>query len=125
MLIGIGTDIVSVARINRALKRWGERFKRRIFTEQEIKYCESRRNPSPHYAVRFSAKEAFYKALGPYQRSGIRWKEIEISRGLNGRPAIKVYGVMEKSLALSNFKNVLLTMTHDNDIASALVVIEG
>lgn len=125
MILGIGTDIVSVTRIERVLNKWGERFKRRIFTEREIQYCESKRNPAQHFAVRFSAKEAFYKALGQYQKSGIRWKEIEVIRGANGRPAIEVKGLMKNSLDESGCSRILLTMTHDNEIAEALVIIEG
>jgi len=125
MIIGIGMDIVSISRIDHALKKWGDRFKKRIFTDNEIRYCERKRNPAIHYAGRFSAKEAFYKALGRFQKSGIRWKEIEVVRGENGMPGIKVYGIMEVSLKQSKCENLVLTITHDNDIASAIVVLEG
>lgn len=125
MIIGIGTDIVSVNRIEKALNKWGKRFKRRIYTQNEITYCESKRYPAPHFAVRFCAKEAFYKALGRYQKSGIRWREIEVGRGVNGRPVLNVYGTMITSLETMNARNILLSLTHDDGIASAIVVIEG
>ncbi len=125
MVIGIGTDIVSVKRIEEALEKWGNRFKERIFTENEIRYCESRRYPATHFAVRFSAKEAFYKALGNYQKSGIRWREIEVIQGPNGRPTIQLHGLMKSSLEGVRNPRILLTMTHDNGIASSLVVMEG
>lgn len=117
-------DIVSIERIEKAIKRWGARFKNRIFTENEISYCESKRTPFPHFAARFSAKEAFYKALGVYQRSGMRWREIEVVRGENGRPSISVFGKMKESLILSKGRDIFLTMTHDNGIASSVVIIE-
>lgn len=125
MIIGIGTDITSINRIEKALNRWGWRFKNKIFTEREIEYCESKRFPAPHFAVRFSAKEAFYKALGRYQKSGIRWREIEVNRGESGRPILNVYGTMKASLELMNYHRILLSLTHDDGIASAIVVIEG
>lgn len=125
MIIGIGTDITSINRIEKALNRWGWRFKNKIFTEREMEYCESKRFPAPHFAVRFSAKEAFYKALGRYQKSGIRWREIEVNRGENGMPTLNVYGTMKASLELMNYHRILLSLTHDDGIASAIVVIEG
>ncbi len=125
MIIGIGTDIVSVKRIEKALNRWGARFKKRIYTQNEIIYCESKRFPAPHFAVRFSAKEAFYKALGRHQMSGIRWREIEVRRGENGMPTLNVFGIMKASLESMNYHRILLSLTHDDGIASAIVVIEG
>ncbi len=125
MVIGIGLDIVSIKRIEEAIEKWGNRFKERIFTEKEIRYCESKRYPAPHFAVRFSAKEAFYKALGNYQKSGIRWREIEVIRGPEGRPAIQLHGLMKGSLERVKNLRILLTMTHDNGIAASLVVMEG
>lgn len=125
MIIGIGTDLVSISRIDGTLKRWGWKFKERIFTEGEVQYCERKRYPAPHYAVRFAAKEAFYKALGRFQRSGIRWREVEVVRGANGRPALNILGMMKLSLDESNYRAIHLSMTHDAEIASAIVIIEG
>jgi len=124
MIIGMGIDTVSIYRINKALARWGVRFKNRIFTKSEIVYCDKKMDPAPHYASRFAAKEAFYKALGSLQRSGIRWKEIEVDRERGRAPSIRIHGIMEKSLVKNGRKRIFLSMSHDEIIASATVIIE-
>jgi holo-[acyl-carrier protein] synthase len=79
MIYGIGVDLVKIPRIAAALERFGDRFKNRIFTAQEISYCEARGHAANNYALRFAAKEAFSKALGVgLRRHGIRWREVEV-----------------------------------------------
>lgn len=68
MIVGIGTDIVEISRIKNAVAKWGERFLRKIFTENEISYCYKKKDPFPHLAVRFAAKEAVIKALSTEDR---------------------------------------------------------
>ncbi|HXG04069.1 MAG TPA: holo-ACP synthase, partial [Candidatus Binatia bacterium] len=77
---GIGVDLVHLPRLRQVVERWQERFLRRVFTDAELAYCRARRDPIPHLAARFAAKEAGLKALGTGLRLGIRWRELEVRR---------------------------------------------
>ena len=74
---GIGVDLAQIPRLRRVVERWNDRFLRRVFTEAEIAYCRRRRDPIPHLAARFAAKEATLKALGTGLRMGVNWRELE------------------------------------------------
>ena len=89
-IFGIGTDIVNIKRMDKTLKRHGDKFKNKIFSKKEIAYCENKKFPSSFYAKRFAAKEAFTKALGTGVRKGINFKDIEITNNSYGKPKIKV-----------------------------------
>ena len=80
MIVGVGTDLCRISRIERIVRRWEERFERRIFTAGEIGYCRERPHPEVHFAGRFAAKEAVFKALGTGLSRGVRWKEVEVIR---------------------------------------------
>jgi holo-[acyl-carrier protein] synthase len=87
MIVGIGVDIVEVARIARALEHYGERFLERVFTEEERRYCERfGSGRALHYAARFAAKEAFSKAIGTGMRGICRWRDIGVVNGVLGKP---------------------------------------
>ena len=93
MIFGIGVDLIKIPRIAAVLARFGDRFKNRVYTPQEISSCESRGHPVNCYALRFAAKEAFSKALGVgLRRHGIRWQEVEVVPFPTGRPDLKVNG---------------------------------
>lgn len=77
MIVGTGIDVIEITRVERALRRSGERFARRVFAGSEIRDCRSRRRSGPHFAVRFAAKEAVMKALGTGWGDGVRWVDIE------------------------------------------------
>src|SRR5712691_11423926 len=77
---GIGVDLVHLPRMREVIGRWQERFLRRVFTDDEIAYCRTRRDPVQHFAARFAAKEAALKALGTGLRLGINWRELEVQR---------------------------------------------
>jgi holo-[acyl-carrier-protein] synthase len=83
-VIGIGVDLTQMPRLRRVVARWDERFLQRVFTEQEIAYCRRRRDPIPHFAARFAAKEATLKALGTGLRMGVNWRELEVRRERGG-----------------------------------------
>src|SRR2546425_12535355 len=83
---GIGVDLVNIPRMRDVIDRWQDRFLQRVFTDQEIAYCRARRDPVPHFAARFAAKEAALKALGTGLRLGIRWRELEVRRGRGAGP---------------------------------------
>jgi len=91
-IFGIGTDIVNIKRMERSLKNNGDTFKKKIFSRDEIIYCERKKNPFPFYAKRFAAKEALSKALGTGIRKGINFKNIEITNDIYGKPSIKLKG---------------------------------
>src|SRR3989475_6151067 len=77
---GIGVDLVNIPRMRDVIDRWRDRFLQRVFTEAEIAYCRARRDPGPHFAARFAAKEAGLKALRTGLRLGVSWRELEVRR---------------------------------------------
>lgn len=88
MVKGIGNDIVAVSRIHASIQRHGDHFINKIFTPDEQLYCQRYRNPVPHFAGRFAAKEAVVKALGTGFRGGITWLDVAIHNDENGKPAV-------------------------------------
>ena len=114
MIVGIGIDIAEVGRIREAIERYGERFLRRIYTESEIQYCESKANRVERYAARFAAKEAGMKAIGTGWNHGVRWRDIEVARKPGGRPTLVLHGPAADwqllKLGATNF--VALTDSH-------------
>ena len=99
-IFGIGTDIINIKRINNSIKRGGDNFKKKIFSDREISYCERKKNPSAFYAKRFAAKEAFTKALGTGIGKGISLKDIEVFNDTTGKPNIKLKGVVNNFLKI-------------------------
>jgi len=124
MIHGIGVDVVEISRIRRALKRRGERFIRRIFTEEEASYCMRKSDPAPSFAVRFAAKEAFFKALGTGQRSGIRWREVGVTNDRSGRPSLHINRDRQALMDAEGIARVFLSLTHDGNAAVAHVILE-
>src|SRR5258707_4813339 len=92
MLIGTGVDLIEIERIAHSIERYGERFLRRIYTDQEIAYCTRKRSSAESFAARFAAKEAGAKALGTGISRGVSWKEFEVRRGDSGRPTLHLRG---------------------------------
>ena len=122
---GIGIDIVQVERIVRTLERFGQRFEARLFTESELEYCRRHKDPLPHMAARFAAKEAAFKAIGTGLAGGVGWKQAEVIQPGGRQPRLVFHGV-----ALERFESLgatasHLTLTHDGGFAVACVVIEG
>ncbi len=123
-IIGIGLDATDIPRIADTLERYGERFLRRVFTDEEIAYCKRRRNPAPHLAGRFAAKEAAMKALGTGHSRGVLWKDIEVVRG-GGPPRLQLYGGAARRADAMNVRGSLLTITHSETLALAQVMLLG
>jgi len=116
---GIGIDLVQIPRIRRVVERWQDRFLERVFTEEELAYCRARRDPVPHLAARFAAKEAGLKALGTGLRLGVRWRELEVRRERGQPPVLVLSG---RSRAIGEARGggrMLLTLTHDGEYACA------
>ncbi|HZQ69385.1 MAG TPA: holo-[acyl-carrier-protein] synthase [Terriglobales bacterium] len=125
MIVGTGVDIAEVPRIAQSIERFGERFIRRIFTEGEIRYCDSKANRVERYAARFAAKEAAMKALGTGWNHGVRWRDIEVVRKPGGRPTIVFHGVAAEFAARLRTTNIALSLTHTKDQAFAQVILES
>tara|TARA_B110001454_G_C12372725_1_gene289143 strand:+ start:69 stop:458 length:390 start_codon:yes stop_codon:yes gene_type:complete len=127
MIIGIGQDICNVERIESTIIKFGERFKKRIYSEREINKSESRRNSIDSYARRFAAKEAVSKALGTGFRKGVFYKDIEVINLKSGKPTIELKGgaLDQFRLITSNNKNasIEISLTDDKKLALAIVII--
>ncbi len=124
MIIGIGTDIVEVKRLKNAVERLGDRFIRRVFTENEIKYSEGKVSRFQHLAVRFGAKEALLKAMGTGLRDGILWHEIEIRNDDLGKPTIFCFGKCLEKLNELQVENIHVSLTHAEKYGVATVILE-
>jgi len=124
MIYGIGIDLVNVSRIEEALKRWGERFQKKVFTPGEIEYCLGKRNPGPNFAARFAAKEALVKALGIGIRRGVHWRDVEVQPGPLGKPVLKLRGRALELCRQERIEGVFVSLTHDGNYSGAVVVLE-
>ena len=125
MIVGTGIDIADVLRIAESIQRFGERFLRRVFTEGEIQYCESKANRVERYAARFAAKEAGMKALGTGWSRGVRWRDIEVFRQPGGRPSMRFHGKAAEFAVQLSTKNVSLSLSHTPEQAIAQVILEN
>ena len=126
MIIAVGVDVIEVARIKQAVDHpeWGERFRVRVYTPDEIAYCLERRRYAESFAARFAAKEAVMKALGRGFGDGIGWREIEVVRG-SGQPAIVLHGQARALAAALGISRWHLSLTHTARTATAYVIAEG
>jgi holo-[acyl-carrier protein] synthase len=123
--IGVGVDLVEVSRVAGIIANKGSRVFERLLTAAERAYCESRPDPATHVAVRLAAKEAVYKALqGSESARGIGWREIEVTRAPDGRPAVTLSGLAAARARELNVANVLLSLSHTHLAAVAVVVLE-
>jgi holo-[acyl-carrier protein] synthase len=125
MIVGTGIDIAEVPRIAQSLARFGDRFLHRVYTENEIRYCESKANRVERYAARFAAKEATMKALGTGWNHGVRWRDIEVLRQPGGRPTIAFHGKAAEVAAKLGAAHVALSISHTEEQAIAQVILEN
>ena len=123
-IIGLGFDATDIPRVAEVYERYGDRFLRRVFTEGEIAYCTRRRNPVPHLAGRFAAKEAAMKALGTGHSRGVLWKDIEVFRH-GGPPQLRLHGGAARRAEQMGVQRSLLTITHSDALAMAQVILQG
>src|SRR5438309_4768062 len=119
MTVTVGTDLIEIERIRRALSRH-ERFRERCFTAVERAYCDSRPNPAQSYAGRFAGKEAVGKALGFGVARAFAWREIEIAG--RPKPAVRLSGRLAERAAVLGVEAIDLSMTHSRDLAQAVAV---
>src|SRR2546425_11888518 len=125
MIVGSGIDIAEVPRIAQAIVRFGERFVRRVFTDGEIRYCDSKANRVERYAARFAAKEAAMKALGTGWNHVVRWRDCEVVRMPGGRPTMVFHGKAGEFAARLGVKNAALSLSHTAEQALAQVILEN
>lgn len=124
-LVGVGIDLVEVARVSRLLARKGDVALRRLLTDAEREYVLSRDDPAPHVAARLAAKEAVYKALQSLPGTrGIGWREIEVVRGDEGRPEVRLAGSAARIAAEQGGIRLSVSLTHTPSAAGAVAVAE-
>jgi holo-[acyl-carrier protein] synthase len=124
MIVGTGIDLVEVPRIAAAIERHGDRFLRRVFTDAEIAYCESKANRSERYAARFAAKEAGLKAIGTGWNHGVAWRDVEVQRLPGCRPTLAFHGKAAEIAASLGVKRISLSISHTAEHAIAQVILE-
>lgn len=117
-MLTTGVDIIEIDRIQRVLERWGDRFLRRIYTEEEASYCRGR---AQNLAARFAAKEATMKALGTGLR-GVGWKDIEVVRNEAGAPSLVLHGRARVRAEALGVRELALSLSHSRNYAVAFVV---
>jgi len=121
MVLGLGIDIIEIDRIKKSIENYGERFLNKIFTKEEIIYCNNKFNKYQHYAARFAAKEAVYKALASGWKEGLRWKDIEIQNDASGMPSINPNGKFQKFL--SNDTQLRISISHSENYVTSVAII--
>lgn len=129
MILGIGTDLANIERIQGALNRFGDRFRNRVFTEVEQAKAERRKDVAGTYAKRWAAKEACSKALGTGLSMGIAWRDMSVTNLKTGQPTMAVTGWAAERLATMTPEGheavIHVTLTDDHPWAQAFVVIEA
>lgn len=123
MITGIGLDVIEVERVAEKIEK-EQGFRELVFAPQEIDYCEPKAHKHEHYAVRFAAKEAFFKALGTGWASGTSFNEIIILGNDLGKPEINFMGETAETLKHLDLSKIKLSLSHLKNIAAAVVVIE-
>src|SRR5215467_7958382 len=125
MIVGTGVDIAEVGRIKAAVERFGERFLRRVFTPDEVRYCLGKPNTAERLAARFAAKEAGMKAIGTGLRHGVTWQDVEVVRVPGQRPRLRFSGKAAEFAASLGCKRTHLSLSHTADQAIAHVILES
>jgi len=121
MVIGIGIDIIEINRIKKNIEKHGDKFLSRVFTSNEIDYCLPKSNKYQHFAARYAAKEAVYKALASGCQEGLSWQDVEISNEPNGMPVANVSGKLKKFF--SDDKQLKISMSHSRNYVTCVAII--
>jgi holo-[acyl-carrier protein] synthase len=124
VIVGMGIDIAEVPRIRAVIEAQRERFLRRVYTLEEVAYCEQFKNKYERYAGRFAVKEAAMKALGTGWSRGVRWVDVEVVRQRGGRPTVTLKGEAKKLAERMGVKNIAVSITHTAEQAFAQVIFE-
>jgi holo-[acyl-carrier protein] synthase len=124
-ILGIGTDIIECPRIGKMIEQHGELFLRRVYTEREIRYCQSRKHAIEHFAGRWAAKEAILKALGTGWSRGIAWTDMEVRSGADGQPRVLVCGEAKEAALRRGIGDIMISISHCRTYATAFAVAIG
>lgn len=122
MILGLGTDVVEVARIARMIEDHGDHFLQRVFTSGEITHCQPRRAAAQHFAGRWAAKEAVMKALGTGFTKDVGWTDIDICVRPSGQPYVILYGNARNYAAGLGIGEIMISISHTQNIATATAV---
>lgn len=126
MILGVGLDLVDIARVAAMLEAHGARAEAKLFSPGEAAYARARAEPARHFAARFAAKEAAYKALaGSAEARGIGWRDVEVAVEADGRPRLVLHGRAAERARALGVARALVSLTHADLVAGAVVVLEG
>ena len=124
-IIGIGTDIVRVERIANMISKHPDTFLKKVFTENEIAYCQPRKASVQHFAGRWAAKEAILKAFGTGWAKGVQWTDIEVLNEMGGKPKVRLAGAARELCEKMGVVEVLISISHTTDNAVAFATATG
>ncbi len=124
MIVGVGVDIVEIGRLRGTLEKQKDRFLRRVFTTAEQEYCDAHRDAVPHYAARFAAKEALFKAIGTGWAKGVSWLDVSVLRGREGPPVMTLGGEALRVSDSLGVTRVHVSLSHSVENAVAIVILE-
>ena len=124
MVLGVGTDLIEIRRIEDSVAQYGDRFLHRVFTTGEIAYCQRKKHAAESFAARFAAKEAGAKALGTGISRGVSWKEFEVRRETGERPTLHLSGRAAERARTMGMQRLSLSLSHSRDVALAVVIAE-
>lgn len=125
MIVGIGTDLCSISKLEGVLERTGQRFLDRCFTPGEQADCGDGLSQSKRLAVRFAAKEAFMKAVGLGWTNGMRWVDIAVAHDERGKPHLEVAGFAAQYAKKLGAHSIYVSLSHEGDMALAVVILES
>lgn len=125
MILGLGTDIVSIERLDRMVEEYGERFLYRVFTRREVETAELRATLSERLGTRFAAKEACMKALGTGWRGGVQFTDIEVRKHPSGMPELVLTDAAKERANELGVERILVSLSHESEMAMAVVILEG
>jgi holo-[acyl-carrier protein] synthase len=124
VIFGVGTDVVEIERVRKALERWGERFARKILTDPELRRFQAHRLPANYLAKRFAAKEAFTKALGTGIRSPAGWHGMWVVNLPSGKPELQFTPALQTLLSRKGVTGAHLSLSDEKGVAFATVILE-
>jgi holo-[acyl-carrier protein] synthase len=124
MVVGVGTDLIEIERVRQSIERFGERFLARVYSLDEIAYCQRKKSSAESFAARFAAKEAGAKALGTGISRGVGWRELAVRRAPSGQPSLELTGRALEIAQTLGVTRISLSLTHSRELAMAVVVLE-
>lgn len=125
MIYGTGIDIVEISRFERFIQEGNDALFTRLFTPQELSYCSVKKKSAQHYALRFAAKEAFFKASGLGLRDGMTWRDVEVVNNDLGKPDLRLHGRAAEIFSELGLHKIHTALSHDGAYAIAMVVLES